>query len=188
MSDAEKLIELAKGKFKDFCEADEILFIAVAAGGWADYAKGKDKDGPENADNWGEKRIIKASRIEWLCCDKDAKELVTDKGIIVKGAKIEEEVDLSFMEISFPLRFYKCIFKREIDLMCSKVKVLYLNGSHTDSIQADGVKVEGSVFLRDGFRATGEISFRGAVSVGRVRQVGQVRPLFNSDSKGRNSG
>jgi len=32
MSDAEKLIELAKERFKDFGEADEILFAAVAAG------------------------------------------------------------------------------------------------------------------------------------------------------------
>jgi hypothetical protein len=33
MSDAEELIELAKEKFKDFGEADEKLFNAVAAGG-----------------------------------------------------------------------------------------------------------------------------------------------------------
>ncbi len=159
MSDAEKLIKLAKEKFEDFGEADGILFAAVADGKLADYAEGGDKDKIENAGSWGERRIIKASRIEWLCRDKNAKELVTDKGTQVTGAKIEGTVDLSFAEISFPLVFRRCVFIEEINIQHSRIKFLNLGGSHTGTIWADGVKVEGSVFLRDGFKAKGEVRF-----------------------------
>jgi sRNA-binding regulator protein Hfq len=163
MSDAEKLIELAKEEFKDFGEADEILFNAVAAGKPADYTEGGDRDKIESADSWGEKRIIKASRIEWLCRDRQAKEFATNKGIQVEGAKIEGMVDLSFAEIPFPLGFFRCVFTEEINIQHSRIKFINLSGSHTGSIRADEVKVEGSVHLRDGFKSEGEVRFPGAV-------------------------
>jgi sRNA-binding regulator protein Hfq len=159
MSDAEKLIELAKKRFEDFGEADEVLFTAVADGTLANYTEGGDKDKIENAGGWTERRIIKANRIEWLCRDRQAKELVTDKGILVKGAKIEGVVDISFAEIPFPLGFSRCVFTEVINIQHSRIKDLSLNGSHTRSIWADGVKVEGGVFLRDGFKAKGVVRF-----------------------------
>ncbi len=168
MSDKEKLIELAKERFEDFGEADEILFAAVAAGKCADYTEGGDEDKIENADSWTDRRIIKASRIEWLCRDKQVKELVTDKGIQVIGAKIGGVVDLSSAEISFPLTFYECVFKEKIDLMHSTIMALGLDGSFIRSIKADGVRVERYVFLRNGFRAEGEICFLGAVIGGNL--------------------
>ena len=157
-----KLIEMAEKRFGKLTEADKKLFNAVAAAENANYAEGGDKDKPEDANIWGEKRIIDANRIEWLCHDRQAKELVTDKGIWVTGAKIEGAVDLSFAEISFPLCFQGCVFNEEIIILYSRIKFFNLMGSHTDSILADGVKVEGSVFLRNGFKAKGEVRFVGA--------------------------
>lgn len=159
MSDTEKLIELAKGRFEDFSRADEILFAALAAGEQADYREGGDKDKIENAGSWTDRRIIKANRIEWLCSDRQAKGLVTDRGIRVEGAKIRGEVDLSFAEIPFPLGFLRCVFTEKIIIQHSRIKFLNLGGSHTGSIWAGGVKVEGGVYLRNGFKAKGEVNF-----------------------------
>ncbi len=163
MSDAENLIELARKRFEDFGEADEVLFAAVAAGNCAEYTDEEDKDKLENADSWTDKRIIKSSRIEWLCCDRQAKNLVTDKGIQVTGAKIEGETDLSFAEISFPLVFSKCVFTEELNIQYSTIKALNLSGSHTSSIWADGVRAERFIYLRDGLKAKGEVRVLGAV-------------------------
>lgn len=153
---------MAEKKFGKLTKADEILFAAVANGNKADYMEGGDKDNPENAYKWGKKRIIDANRIEWLCRDKKAKELVTDKGIQVIGAKIVGTIDLSFVDIPFPLLFQKCVFNETINAQYSKIKFLYLKGSRTGSIKADGVKIENGVFLKDGFKANGEVSFTGA--------------------------
>ena len=160
--DGNKLIKLAEKKFGKLTEADKILFAAVADGNLANYSEGADKDKPEDANNWPERRIINANRIEWLCRDKQAKELVTDKGIQVTGAKIEGAVDLIFAEIPFPLAFWECRFNEMINIQHSKIKFLNMIGSHTGSILADGIKVEGGVFLGEGFRANGEVRFLGA--------------------------
>jgi sRNA-binding regulator protein Hfq len=158
----DKLIKMAEKRFGKLTEADKILFAAVANGNWANYSEGEDKDKPEDANSWPERRTINANRIEWLCSDRQAKELVTDKGISVIGARIVGAVDLSFREIPFPLFFYRCVFNENIYLMDSKMTFLFLNGSHTSSIQADGVRIEGSVVLGDGFKAEGTVSFQGA--------------------------
>ncbi|MGA2069959.1 MAG: hypothetical protein ABSG97_01305 [Sedimentisphaerales bacterium] len=155
-------MKMAEDKFGKLTEADNILFAAVADGKRADYRKEKDKGKPENANTWGEERTIDANRIEWLCRDKQAKELVTDKGIQVIGAKIVGAVDLSFAEVPFPLSFIGCVFTEKIDIFSSRIKFLVLDSSQTRSIQADGVKVEIGVFMNDGFRANGEVSFKGA--------------------------
>jgi hypothetical protein len=157
-----KLMKLAKKRFGKLTEADKILFTAVAFGTLADYTEVNDTNDLKDANSWGDKRVIKATRIEWLCSDREAKKLVSDVGIIIKGAKIEEVVNLNFVEISFPLTFERCVFTEEIRIGCSKIKLLVLNGSHTNSIQADGIKAEDCVYLQNGFKAEGEVSFIGA--------------------------
>ena len=160
LDDGNKLIKMAEKKFGKLTEADKILFAAVADGHQANYSEGADKDKPEDANSWPEKRTINANRIEWLCRDKQAKELVADKGIWVTGAKIEGTVDLSFAEVPFPLAFWESAFTEKIDIEHSKIKFLAMDGSRTGSILADGMKVDDSVFLREGFRAEGEAAFR----------------------------
>jgi sRNA-binding regulator protein Hfq len=155
-------MKLAEKRFGKLNEADKHLFVAVAAGIRADYTEGEDNDKIEDANNWEERRIIKADRIEWLCRDKQAKELVTNSGIQVTGAKIEGIVNISFTEIPFSLRFSRCVFNKDISVQYSKIKFLDLDGSHTSLIWADRIKVEGDVFLRDGFKAEGRVSFIGA--------------------------
>jgi sRNA-binding regulator protein Hfq len=157
-----KLIKMAEKKFGKLTEADKILFTAVAFGTLADYTEVNDTNDLKDANSWGGKRVIKATRIEWLCHDREAKKLVSDVGIIIKGAKIEEVVNLDFIEIPFPLTFEKCVFTEEIRIGCSKIKLLVLDGSHTNSIKADGIKAEDCVYLQNGFKAEGEVRFIGA--------------------------
>ncbi len=162
LDNKDKLIQMAEKRFGKLTAADKILFAAVADGNWADYSEGEGKDKPEDANDWGERRIIDANRIEWLCRDRQAKELVADKGIQVIGVKIKGSLDLSFAEVPFPLSFWECDFTEEINMYSSMMKFLVFKGSHTGSIMADGIKVEGGVFLRDNFKANGEVSFIGA--------------------------
>lgn len=162
LNDRNILIKMAEKKFGKLTEVDEILFAAVVDNNWADYMEGEDRDKTEDANKWGAGRIINANRIEWLCHDRQAKEIVRDKGIQVKGAKIVGTVDLGYAEVPFPLTFWGCVFEEEINMNSTRIKFLILTGSRTGSIRADGIKVEGGVFLRDGFKADGEVIFLGA--------------------------
>ncbi len=159
LNNKNKLIQLAEKKFGKLTEADRILFTAMEEGNWANYTEGNNRDKPENASSWGARRTIDANRIEWLCRDKQIKEIVSDKGITIAGAKIKGAVDLSFAEVPFPLAFVGCVFTEEINILHSRIEILNLGGSHTGSICADGAKIEGGLFLRDGFEANGDVRF-----------------------------
>ena len=66
---AARLLELAKKRFGDsLTDADKKLFQAAGEGQVADYGEGN----PAKADTWGEDRVLRADRIEWLCTDREA--------------------------------------------------------------------------------------------------------------------
>lgn len=163
MDKAEQLINLAKEQFARLGPADEPLFLAVANGQSADYSSPNERENdPATAENWPPERAINADRIIWLCTDKNARGFVNHKGIQVIGARIDGELDLEFAHIPFPLDFEKSRFFDETNLQNAQLPALYLPGTHTGSINADGLTCKGDVFLRYGFSAKGEVNLAGA--------------------------
>lgn len=177
-----ELLELAEARFGK-TKVDKNLFAATAKGEFADYSSEKDEENdPANADKWGDERVIKAEQIQWLCTDPKAAKLVTHKGIQVIGARIEGELDLQFAKISFPLYFFKCAFKKEINLQDAQIWALYLIGTHTGPIIADSLNVKGSIYLNDGFKAEGEVRLPGATIDG---DLGCSKGEFINPGKGK---
>ncbi|MCH7840421.1 MAG: hypothetical protein IID38_09340, partial [Planctomycetes bacterium] len=94
------LLKLAKKRFGDrLTNADKTLFGTTASGNVAYYGEGN----PAKADTWGEDRVLRADRIEWLCTDREAVKKVTHEGVWIKGARIEGKLALGFAKIAFPL-------------------------------------------------------------------------------------
>jgi sRNA-binding regulator protein Hfq len=181
-----ELLELAKKEFGKLSEAEVKFFTAMANGKVADYQRGDEEfDKPENADKWGEDRSIKAGRIRWLCTDKNVSKFITHKGIQVSGLRVEGSLDLAFANLDFPFAFISCVFKGVINLQYSTVKLLCLDGTHTVGITADGLRVEGSVLLRNGFKAEGEVNLLGA-EIGRDLEC-QKSEFINSKGKALNA-
>jgi hypothetical protein len=71
-------------------------------------------------------------------------------------------LDLSFVSVPFPLRLYRCRLTDDANLISADLPALSLAGSRVLSLTADRVNVKGSVFLRDGFSAEGEVRLVGA--------------------------
>ncbi|MBI1804606.1 MAG: hypothetical protein HYR77_09070 [Ignavibacteria bacterium] len=154
-----KLLDLATKEFGSLSKAEQKFFRAQTNGTMADYTTGDDqKDSVDNAEWWDTTRVLRATRIAWLCRDPQASILVSDKGIQVRGVRIDEGFDVEESKITFLLYFEKCSFKDKINLRNAEIKSLYLIGTHTASIQANGLIVEKDCFLRDGFKAEGEVS------------------------------
>lgn len=158
MDNSSKLLELAKEKFGNLTESEEKLFESAADGILADYSDQDEKNNdPRTAKSWSEERIIKADRIAWLCADAKASQLVTYRGVVVKGARFDSMLFMPYVNVEFPLEFEKCAFSEAIELHCADLEELCLKGTHTRNINADGIRVRGSVFLRCGFRCEGEV-------------------------------
>ena len=172
MEEKSELVELAKNHFGELSEAEVKFFTATAKGEYWDYKSGsKEANNPENADEWGDERVLRASVIEWLCTDRNASQFITHKGIGVTGVRIDGQLNLQFAQMDFPIIFFKSVFKENIILQHSKLKYLNLSGTYTKAIIADGLEVEGGVCLRNGFKAEGEVRLSGAEIGGNLSCV-----------------
>lgn len=170
------LLELAEERFGLLMPAEKELFIRVSRGEGVDRRvkplEGNESlNDPNEAEKWGNERVIRSKCIKWLCMNPKASRLVTHKGIQVAGVRFEGELDLSFVKIPFPLAFLESTFTKKIDLQRAEVRGLYLDGTHTREIRATDIKVNGPVYLHDGFNAKGKVGFIGATIGGDLNCV-----------------
>jgi hypothetical protein len=175
----DKLFKLAQEKFHELSDSEYKLFRGVANGKPIDYQTKNDfDDNPENANNWGENRIIRGDRLRWLCLEPEIWQFCLPQGIDISGAKIEGALSLNFGTVEIPLRFFQCYFSEALQLKQAKLRQLDLSGTHIasseivitsdqppqpTSIYAEHVSITGFVFLNDGFQANGCVSLVGAI-------------------------
>ena len=170
-----------------FTSAEERLFKGVEQGDRIVFTSGdSDKDNPGNAGSWGEDRTIRAKCIEWLCYDKQVQDRIHPRGIQVEGAKISKPLNLSFARVPFPLALAECAFTDTMLLQHARIRALNLQGSHVESILADGLNVDSDFFLRNGFKAEGEVRLHGATVGGDLDCSGGQ--FINKEGKALNAG
>jgi len=158
---------------KDLTPAEKILLAKARKGELADFRSGdKETDRPENADNWGDQRRVRADLLYWLCTDREASELVHAKGVRIVGAKVEGGLDFEAATLPHPLVLIHCAIPENIILLHAQTRTIILSGSHTGPISADGLTTHGDVFLRNGFQAKGEVRLLGANIGGDLSCIG----------------
>jgi len=165
---AQRLVTLVEKEFPEqpLGKAEREMLRAAALGAVADRRAGNAaEDDPAGAGKWGADRAVRAKLLRWLCTEHEASGLVDPRGVQVCGVRIDGELDLSCADVPFRLGFGECAFPAGLNLMDARLPGLFLNGSHTGPITADGVTVTGDVCLREKFHATGEVRLLGA-SVG----------------------
>lgn len=158
MPEVEKLIELARTRFGQLSPVDEVFFRAVATGEFAFYLSDQESENDAaNAKEWGDGRILQADRIAWVCTDEEAIKCVTQKGIMVAGARIDGKLDLEESIIHFWLLFGNCSFSTDINLRRAELRSLFLISTHIKAIDASCIRVVREIYLKDGFRANSEV-------------------------------
>ena len=163
MDNAQKLIDLARKKFRDLTVAEAKMFEAAAKGELAECsADDEGQNDPAKAAEWGDERVLKADRIAWLCADPQASALVTHRGISLKGARIDGDLDLRFMTICFPLVFERSAFPGKLHLREAEIRALSLSGCRTGPIDGNGLTIGGDLSLDQGFEAQGNVDLCGA--------------------------
>ena len=139
------------------CENNLLEHIASGDMAYCGPSQGS-ADGPP--DDEGTKRMpfdVDAELIRWLCVDLSAAKLVDPKGIQLHGARIVGQLDLSYVNVPFPLSFQNSRFVEDINLAFSQLVNFDLSGSQVRSITANNMTVRGDFILSHGFIAEGEV-------------------------------
>ncbi len=169
-----ELESLAAGRWDALTAAEQQLFHATAGKQWADYAIGPDRGGDRArpAKDGSDGRVLRADRLVWLCTDRKASRLVSQRGICVRGAIIDGDLDLADARIRFPLFFRSCVFNGAIDLRNSATRTLDLAGSRVCSLDCACAEIENGLYLCDGFHAAGTVRLAGATVNGPLDCTG----------------
>lgn len=154
----------------DLTGAENRLNGAAVRGKFADYlGLIAELNKPECGTNWGPDRTIRAEFIRWLILGPLDGLPVDPKGILIKGALIKGELDLSGITVAFPLAFTICHFEKRIELTGAKTKDLCLDGSYlSEGLRSYNLKTHGDVSLGNGFVAKDEVCLVRADIDGRL--------------------
>jgi len=181
---SDALLKLARAAFADLSEAEKKVVAAAADGQMADLSSSDAaKNDPEKADAWGNERTVRAAVIRWLCTDGQARPLIDPQGVQAQGIKVTDELDLSFTSVPFPLVLFRSAMPEDINFRGAEIRAVYLNGSASGPIGADGLTVHGNLFLRDGFHAKGAVRLLGAKIGGNLDCSGGTFENAGKDEK-----
>jgi sRNA-binding regulator protein Hfq len=146
--------------------SDGTIAVCIDLGGGSEPARADGTPGAPD-ERWPGARSVRADLIRWLVVDREARKLVDPRGVFILGARITGVLDMSYTNALFPLVLFRCRLEQPLNLVGARMVMLSLEGSWTGPIGADGLKVGGAIFLRNGFHAEGEVRLLGA-SVGGV--------------------
>jgi len=159
----ESLLTAAKLRFaNDLTLAEEGLMRAARIGQGISVTNLSNHTDPVTGADWPKERTIRADRLLWLCTDPVASASVSYRGIHVIGARIEGTLDFTLAKVPFAFSLEKCSVNGDLLLQQSELRVLRLDGTHLDNLWADEARIGGTLFLRKGFKARGEVRLLGA--------------------------
>lgn len=104
-------------------------------------------------DAWGEDRTVSAEFLRRLLLE-NTPTAVGMAGLHIHGARIEGQLDLSWVELNQPLILEDCSFDEQVVISFAQLATLILSGSCVPGLQAEGVRVRGRLVL-DGVTCVG---------------------------------
>ena len=105
---------------------------------------------------------IRADLLAFLISGKDSFENPRPHSLLLSGANIVGDLDLSYTSFFGDIRLHRCVFHNRILAIRAKSNLLSLEGSYLSGLTADGTKFSSSVYLTQDFRSTRQVSFAGA--------------------------
>jgi hypothetical protein len=157
---------LAQAEFSNLTTAERSLLRFASSyrsepGGFAAAGPSASPDAPTNdpahADRWGKEREVRAELIEWLCVDESARRLIP-RGIWLLGARITGRLNLSDLNVPFPLVLRNCSIAERITFKSAVFPRIALSGSYTGEIAGHGIVVHGDLDLNF-LHASGDVWF-----------------------------
>lgn len=153
---------LPDGLKQGLTKAEEKLLEVAQVGEEADFSnRNKEVDNPDNGDNWGPERTIRAKLLYWLFTNAQTRPLLHAKGIQIKGARITGCLDLESATLHYPLKIIHCSIMENVILKYAETRTLDFSQSSLKSILAEELTTKGDVILSN-VKAKGEVLLLGA--------------------------
>lgn len=116
-----------------------------------------------------EENTVRAGFLRFLLLGCDHNTPLHEQGVRLKGAWVEGELNMENTATVSAINCSACTFNKPLMLRRSTLLIgLFLIGSEVPGIQGDGLVTTGGVFLRDDFKATGEVRLLGAQISGNL--------------------
>ncbi|MGE4293719.1 MAG: hypothetical protein AB7E32_16095 [Desulfovibrio sp.] len=90
---------------------------------------------------------VDADFLVWMCTDERAREVVPHAGVILRHALFSKKINLSFAVVPFPVRWFECAFRENINLYSAHLHSLFLDNSNCNGIRAEGLATQGGLHL-----------------------------------------
>ena len=117
--------------------------------------------------------VVRSEVIRFFAYGGNEETSVSGSIICLQGAWISGDLNLIHASIPYVLWFRNCHFVASVMMPHMECAGLYLSGSRlVQGLFADGLTTKGSVYLRDGFSAEGEVRLLGANIGGDLDCVG----------------
>lgn len=139
---ANQLIQMATEAGREIFGSDFELTVAeqrccraAALGLIADCRTEDDSShDPATAASWGFARTVRPEILRWLCTWPAAWELIDPRGVQLFAARIDGQLDLSHVELAFPLGFFCCCLSGRLEITAAGTPALTITqtliGSH----------------------------------------------------------
>ncbi|NKB54454.1 MAG: hypothetical protein GKR97_19985 [Rhizobiaceae bacterium] len=105
---------------------------------------------------------VRADFFRFLALGGDAQNPVHEHGLNVQGAWITGDLDLEGTRLAHEFMLADCCLDGNIILRGCRAQTIGLMGTHVNALRADRLEISGSLHLRDGFCAHGEVQLPGA--------------------------
>lgn len=135
---------------KDLSPAEKTVLAAARNGEFARLGKTR----PETA---SDECRLRAGFVRFLALGGDDAAPVHEKGVQIAGGWIDGDMDCEGAVLPHDLILWKCRLDGDLILRGATTRTLNLGGTRLKGIEGDGLETLGSVFLRNGFHATGEV-------------------------------
>lgn len=150
---------------------EEWLVRCAAKGEW--WEPSAATGNPVSRDGWDASRVLRASVIRFLAAGgiwptRLAPWPVHAKGLMVGGAWIWGDLDLEGATLTCTLWLQRCAFDGPVNLMDARTKTVSFAGSQLPHLDAQRARIDGSLYLNEGFSAKGEVSLVGATIEGQL--------------------
>ncbi|MEM7241144.1 MAG: hypothetical protein AAF429_03065 [Pseudomonadota bacterium] len=125
--------------------------------------------GSERPDSKDIKKHIRADLVRAVLVQELSDIPLHAKGVRIKGAFIAGTLDLQGVDIEFDLSLSTSVLEKVPIFVNARLRGLSLNGTLCPGLNADHCVFDGSVFLRAGFVAQGEVALPGAIINGDLQ-------------------
>ncbi len=149
--------------FGNLLPAETVLLEACLKGEFPPMQSGTR---PDTQKERTEANRIRVKFLRFLLLGGDEDAPIHEQGVQLRGAWIDGTLDLEGALLPHDVLLENCWIDGNILLVAARTRRMELDGSRIAELSGDGAKIEGDLFLRNGFLAEGKVKLDGAKIAG----------------------